>query len=183
MGEPELPESERTLSRWFNTGAFAAFAVPQAFGNAGIGIMRGPGLANFDFSLAKNFQVTERRYFQFRTEIFNAFNDSNFGNPLAGSRLRHSPGPGAGRASVVCSSILKTYGDAIVLEQSAMRTLTLSQLRVPDGARSLAQPAAPCPYLATTSTAIEGDRRCAIAALSERLVLCRRRWPPRSVTR
>ena len=31
--------------------------VPQAFGNAGVGIMRGPGLANFDFTLAKNFQV------------------------------------------------------------------------------------------------------------------------------
>ena len=55
--------------------------MPQAFGNAGVGIMRGPGLANFDFTLAKNFQVTERRYFQFRTEIFNAFNHPNFGPP------------------------------------------------------------------------------------------------------
>ena len=43
VGDPELPESERTLARWFNTDAFAAFAVPQAFGNAGVGIMRGPG--------------------------------------------------------------------------------------------------------------------------------------------
>jgi hypothetical protein len=81
VGDPELPESERTLARWFNTDAFAAFTVPQAFGNAGVGIMRGPGVANFDFSLAKNFQVTDRRYFQFRTEIFNAFNHPNFGPP------------------------------------------------------------------------------------------------------
>ena len=44
VGDPELPESERTLARWFNTDAFAAFTVPQAFGNAGVGIMRGPGL-------------------------------------------------------------------------------------------------------------------------------------------
>jgi hypothetical protein len=81
VGEPELPESERTLARWFNTDAFAAFTVPQAFGNAGVGIMRGPGLANFDFTFAKNFQVNDRRYFQFRTEIFNAFNHPNFGPP------------------------------------------------------------------------------------------------------
>ena len=81
VGDPELPESERTLARWFNTDAFAAFAVPQAFGNAGVGIMRGPGVANFDFTFAKNFQVTDRRYFQFRTEVFNAFNHPNFGPP------------------------------------------------------------------------------------------------------
>jgi len=43
--------------------------------------MRGPGVANFDFTFAKNFQVTDRRYFQFRTEIFNAFNHPNFGPP------------------------------------------------------------------------------------------------------
>ena len=83
IGNPELPESERTVARWFNTNAFEpAFSPsPQAFGNAGVGIMRGPGLANFDFTLAKNFNVGERRYFQFRTELFNAFNHANFGPP------------------------------------------------------------------------------------------------------
>ena len=54
---------------------------PQAFGNAGVGIMRGPGFANFDFTFAKNFRVDDRRRFQFRTEIFNAFNQANFGPP------------------------------------------------------------------------------------------------------
>jgi hypothetical protein len=83
IGNPVLPESERTLARWFNINAFqAAFnPAPQAFGTAGIGIMRGPGSVNFDFTLAKNFNVTERRYFQFRTELFNAFNRANFGPP------------------------------------------------------------------------------------------------------
>ena len=82
VGNPVLPESERTLNRWFNTDAFAAFSpAPQAFGNAGVGIMRGPGVANFDFTLAKNFNLNGRRYFQFRTELFNAFNHPNFGPP------------------------------------------------------------------------------------------------------
>ncbi len=82
VGDPELPSSERTIQRWFNTSAFAAFSpAPQAFGDAGVGIMRGPGYANFDFSLTKHFRVDEQRYVQFRAEIFNAFNRANFGPP------------------------------------------------------------------------------------------------------
>ena len=103
VGEPELPESERSVARWFNTDAFAAFSpAPQAFGNAGVGIMRGPGLANFDFTLAKNFQINARRYVQFRTEFFNAFNHPNFGPP---NIARESSGFGriltAGNARII----------------------------------------------------------------------------------
>jgi carboxypeptidase family protein/TonB-dependent receptor-like protein len=83
IGNPVLPESQRTVARWFNIDAFQpSFSpAPQAFGNAGVGIMRGPGYVNFDFTLAKNFNVTERIRFQFRTEFFNAFNRANFGPP------------------------------------------------------------------------------------------------------
>jgi hypothetical protein len=103
VGEPELPKSERTINRWFNTDAFAAFSpAPQAFGNAGVGIMRGPGYANFDFTLAKNFPMGDRRSFQFRTEVFNAFNRPNFGPP---NIARDSSGFGqilsAGNARIV----------------------------------------------------------------------------------
>jgi hypothetical protein len=104
IGDPELPASERTLNRWFNTDAFApAFTPsPQAFGTAGVGIMRGPGLANFDFTLAKNFPIGERRYVQFRTELFNAFNHPNFGPP---NIARESTGFGqiltAGNARII----------------------------------------------------------------------------------
>jgi hypothetical protein len=83
IGNPVLPESQRTLARWFNTDAFQNGFSPsqQAFGTAGVGLMRGPGLVNFDFTLAKDFKVTERKRFQFRTELFNAFNRANFGPP------------------------------------------------------------------------------------------------------
>jgi len=81
-GNPELPRSQRSVERWFNTDAFTAPGpAPQAFGNAGVGLMRGPGLASFDFSIAKNISVEENRYFQFRAELFNAFNHPNFGPP------------------------------------------------------------------------------------------------------
>jgi hypothetical protein len=82
VGDPELPRAQRTVERWFNTDAFAVLSpAPQAFGNSGVGIIRGPGLANFDFSIAKNIKLDENRYFQFRTELFNAFNHPNFGPP------------------------------------------------------------------------------------------------------
>lgn len=82
VGDPELPESERTINRWFNTDAFAAFSpAPQAFGNAGVGIMRGPGSVNFDFTLAKDFRLDALRRFQLRLEMFNAFNNVNYGPP------------------------------------------------------------------------------------------------------
>ncbi|MGH9838126.1 MAG: TonB-dependent receptor domain-containing protein, partial [Blastocatellia bacterium] len=83
VGDPVLSESQRTLARWFNTDAFqpAFNPSPQAFGTAGVGIMRGPGTINFDFTFAKDFNLTERRRFQFRTELFNAFNRANFGPP------------------------------------------------------------------------------------------------------
>jgi hypothetical protein len=82
VGDPELPSSQQTIDRWFNTDAFAAFSpAPQAFGNAGVGIMRGPGMTSFDFSLSKNFPVGGSRSLQFRVELFNAFNNVNFGPP------------------------------------------------------------------------------------------------------
>jgi len=82
VGNPELPESQRAVERWFNTDAFTIPSpAPQAFGNSGVGVMRGPGLARFDFSIAKKIQLDESRYFQFRTELFNAFNHPTFGPP------------------------------------------------------------------------------------------------------
>jgi len=82
VANPELPSSQRSVARWFNTDAFV---IPgpglQAFGNAGVGVMRGPGFASFDFGIAKKIDVGEDRYLQFRTELFNAFNHANFGPP------------------------------------------------------------------------------------------------------
>jgi hypothetical protein len=64
----------------FNPAAFA----PQPLGT--IGDVRknslfGPHFRHFDFSLFKNFKVTEGSSLQFRAEFFNLFNQSSFGNP------------------------------------------------------------------------------------------------------
>ncbi len=51
------------------------------FGNAGRNQYIGPGLQDFDLSLIKNTKINEQVKLQFRTEIFNVFNHTNFGLP------------------------------------------------------------------------------------------------------
>jgi hypothetical protein len=69
-------------NQWFNP---KAFILPAAgtFGNVGRGVYSGPGLAGVDGSLFKTTSVTERINLQFRAEVFNVLNHSNFGTPNA----------------------------------------------------------------------------------------------------
>jgi Carboxypeptidase regulatory-like domain/TonB dependent receptor len=60
-----------------------AFVLPPAntLGNLGRNTLTMPGRATVDFSLMKNFDVTEDAKLQFRFEAFNVFNRVNFGIP------------------------------------------------------------------------------------------------------
>jgi len=82
LGNPNLSADKRSLTAWFNTPAFTQPAA-YTFGDAGIGVVRGPGLINVDFSVLRNFRLTERIHTEFRGEFFNALNHTNFGNPGA----------------------------------------------------------------------------------------------------
>lgn len=66
---------------FFNT---AAFQAPPAnrFGNAGRNIGRGPVLPNYDFSVFRNFDLTERLRLEFRSEFYNLTNTPQFANPV-----------------------------------------------------------------------------------------------------
>ena len=82
--------------RWFDTSfntAGAAWGIPQqfTFGNSARNVLYGPGRVNMDWSIFKNFSVTENSKVQFRAEMFNLFNTPQFdlpnasiGNPAAG---------------------------------------------------------------------------------------------------
>ncbi len=67
----------------------SAFAVPAknaagiyiAPGTSGRDIIRGPGSSNIDFSLFKNFSVTEKVKGQFRFQAYNLTNTPHFANP------------------------------------------------------------------------------------------------------
>ncbi|MBI3679399.1 MAG: TonB-dependent receptor [Acidobacteria bacterium] len=66
--------------RFFNTSAFVAPA-PGRFGNAGRNIGRGPVLANYDFSVFRNFDIREGWRLEFRSEFYNLTNTPQFANP------------------------------------------------------------------------------------------------------
>ena len=51
------------------------------FGNVGRNTFRGPRQQNWDFSLIKNFKITERQQLRFTADFFNIWNHANFANP------------------------------------------------------------------------------------------------------
>jgi len=65
----------------------AAFTTPApgTFGDVPRNFLRGPNFQQFDLILNKRFRFSERTNLEFRTEIFNIFNRTNFDIP--GSRL------------------------------------------------------------------------------------------------
>jgi hypothetical protein len=64
---------------WYNPAAFTLDNYQLgSFGNSGVGSCTGPGIANTDFSMYKNFKVTERVNVQFRMEFYNLFNKVQF---------------------------------------------------------------------------------------------------------
>jgi hypothetical protein len=107
-----------TPSCWFNP---SAFALPPAgeFGNAGRNILRGPGFAQFDPSIHKNFAITEQRKIAVGVEAYNVFNHPNFGVPSntqsafllggAGDAIFKDP---AGNFAANAGQILTTAGTA-----------------------------------------------------------------------
>jgi hypothetical protein len=62
---------------YLNPAAFT-LPAPGSFGNLRRGFVRQPGLTNVDFSVAKNWKVRERYGLQFRAEMFNLLNHTNF---------------------------------------------------------------------------------------------------------
>jgi hypothetical protein len=63
----------------------AAFAKPAAgnFGNIGRDAIYGPGFGSVDFSVFKTTRIRERVSMEFRAEIFNLLNRTNWANPNA----------------------------------------------------------------------------------------------------
>ena len=94
VGNPfaNVPASNRATSTYYYFNP-AAFAVPAqgTYSNEGRNEFYGPGTKQIDFSIFKNFPITERARLQFRAEIFNIFNfvdySNGIGNNVQGSNL------------------------------------------------------------------------------------------------
>jgi hypothetical protein len=86
VGNAVLSDPSRQL--WFNPAAFQRVTCNISsrpdlchWGSAGPNILNAPSARNLDFSMSKNFRITESIKLQFRAEAFNAFNHPWFGNP------------------------------------------------------------------------------------------------------
>jgi len=64
-----------------NAGIFTENGVFGRVGDAPRTICCGPGISETDFVVIKNIPVTERTHFEFRSELFNLFNHTQFYNP------------------------------------------------------------------------------------------------------
>jgi hypothetical protein len=81
---------EATVNKYFNTKCFAPLPLigtdplTTGFGNAGVGIVEGPGQVNTDLAVSKKIAVrwpAESASVEFRTEFFNVFNHPQFSDP------------------------------------------------------------------------------------------------------
>ncbi|MCI0623590.1 MAG: carboxypeptidase regulatory-like domain-containing protein, partial [Acidobacteria bacterium] len=79
-GVSSNPPSGADKRAWFNPAAFAVNDI-GTFGGVGTGAFYGPHIFSWDMGFFKRFRVTERVNMQFRTEMFNIFNQVNFANP------------------------------------------------------------------------------------------------------
>jgi hypothetical protein len=84
IGDPNA--GPHTVEAWLSRDAFQRLNLQtQAgqFGNAGRNIARGPGYANVDMSLVRDFSLGSAVRLQFRAEVFNLTNRVNLGLPVA----------------------------------------------------------------------------------------------------
>ncbi|MBP1610765.1 MAG: hypothetical protein H6Q04_3000, partial [Acidobacteria bacterium] len=77
--------TKQRLDAYFNPTAFCApptIGNGTGYGNSGVGIIRGPGQANWDLSLNKSIKIQKSRM-EIRAEFFNILNHAQFASPNA----------------------------------------------------------------------------------------------------
>jgi hypothetical protein len=82
IGTPNDPHQIGPGALWLDPSAYSQ-PTSGTFGNAGVGIVRGPGMARMDLSISKNFNISEKRYIQIRAEAFNLANTPIFLSPAS----------------------------------------------------------------------------------------------------
>jgi hypothetical protein len=84
--------ANHSLLDWFNYNCFIN-PTPGTLGDERLGSLFGPHQRRLDFSIFKEFQATERVRLQFRTEVFNLFNETNYGQPSSSIAFLGAAGP------------------------------------------------------------------------------------------
>ncbi len=93
VADGNLPDSQRTLTRWFDTSAFVQAIDPNTGKTVdvitgkrpGRNILEGPGFSMIDFSIFKSTTITESTSLRFTADFFNVLNHPNYNNPNSSS--------------------------------------------------------------------------------------------------
>jgi hypothetical protein len=73
----------QSRAHYFNLAAFSPTPADAGrFGNAGVGILQGPGTAAVSLGVAKGFRITERVHARFESTFTNVLNHTNFAPPV-----------------------------------------------------------------------------------------------------
>jgi outer membrane receptor protein involved in Fe transport len=83
IGGPATLSNYTATLQYLNTSVFLKVPISAVSGetiragNIGTGAIRTPGLWNLDFSIGKNFSISEKLRLQFRADMFNSLNHTN----------------------------------------------------------------------------------------------------------
>jgi len=94
-------------SRYINLACYSFPAPNNLLGNAGRNSLMGPGLVELDYSVHRSFPVklfSETASIQFRAEVFNLTNRTNFEPPLPNNSLYNNTGAPLATAGVITST-------------------------------------------------------------------------------
>ncbi len=92
-------------SQYFNPNAFL-LPASGTYGNVSRDSLTGPAIAQLDVALSKTTALLEKAHFQFRAELFNVLNHTNFATPntVVFSSASLSPSPTAGVITATSTS-------------------------------------------------------------------------------
>ncbi len=108
-GQSGVPPCGPTVG---GTSASFCDTVETGYGSNGRNLFRAPFQTRFDFSILKNFQISERMALKFEADAFNIFNHPSFDTPNSNFTLDpcYNPQPCYGTTGIVASGNPNNFG-------------------------------------------------------------------------
>jgi Carboxypeptidase regulatory-like domain/TonB-dependent Receptor Plug Domain len=125
--------------QWLNPNRYTLNGYQLGtIGDASVGDCYGPGVANTDFSIYKNFKVRERINLQFRMEFYNVFNKTQFiGNSQSGSGVNVNLNNGNAFACTAASPCNGVANNTVVYDPVADLATGFGQVTSDRGPREI----------------------------------------------
>jgi hypothetical protein len=110
------------VAQFFSPAAFSA-PIYGTVGDLGRDTLTGPGYADWDLSLLKSTQLTERTRLQFRAEFFNVLNHTNLQTP---NEVVYTSGPTQGTIASQTAATIQSPTAGVITTASTSRQIQLA---------------------------------------------------------